>query len=446
MTELSKPNFQAPPPAENDLTAWKNHWQALDQPWRTEPEIDQDRQAFLAQRRAIVPDPEACIYPFKDIKLTRADVEWLLATHENNRGPVDWNDPVQRQRVGLDLRGAVLTNQNLQNLPLTRLRAGLYWTEYPGRHFTRAQINEASVHMEGVDLRNAQLQGARLFHAQLQNATLYLAQLQEAELNEASLQNTILYSCNLEHANLEDVHLEGAFMYYSRLGGANMVGTFLNAACELDTVRLVDDQGDYPFLVDTNWGDAVLAVLDFDTLPVLGDEQKARQSHTPDGKPKDQTTRLYEYRRAVRANRQLSIVLEGQGLSEEAARFAYRAQKLQRQVFLWQRHYGQYFFSVFLDLLAGYGYRPSRSLLAYFLVNFCFAAAYYFIGPGQGINLTPLEALVFSLTSFHGRGFSAGSNIGLASPITLLAAIEAFVGLLVELTLIATFTQRLFHK
>ena len=42
------------------------------------------------------------------VKLNRADVEWLLATHENGRGPVIWSDETQRERIGLDLRGADL--------------------------------------------------------------------------------------------------------------------------------------------------------------------------------------------------------------------------------------------------------------------------------------------------------------------------------------------------
>ncbi len=39
-----------------------------------------------------------------------------------------------------------------------------------------------------------------------------------------------------------------------------------------------------------------------------------------------------KYRTAVRANRQLTTVLRGQGLNEEANHFAYRAQLLQRVV------------------------------------------------------------------------------------------------------------------
>jgi hypothetical protein len=49
------------------------------------------------------------------------------------------------------------------------------------------------------------------------------------------------------------------------------------------------------------------------------------------------------------------------------------------------------------------------------------------------------------MTSFHGRGFFPG-GIGLDDPLTVLAAIEAFVGLLIEVTFIATLTQRLFGK
>src|SRR6266704_1073856 len=84
-----------------------------------------ERQKFLALRRAILPIPEKGIYPFKDIKLNRGDVEWLLATHENGRGPVDWSDQSQRNREGLDLRGADLRKVDLHHLPLAGLHAGL---------------------------------------------------------------------------------------------------------------------------------------------------------------------------------------------------------------------------------------------------------------------------------------------------------------------------------
>jgi hypothetical protein len=64
------------------------------------------------------------------MKLSRADVEWLLATHEHGRGPIDWSDEGQREREGLDLRGADLSRVDLQNLPLARTIADVTWTQY----------------------------------------------------------------------------------------------------------------------------------------------------------------------------------------------------------------------------------------------------------------------------------------------------------------------------
>jgi hypothetical protein len=58
------------------------------------------------------------------------------------------------------------------------------------------------------------------------------------------------------------------------------------------------------------------------------------------------------------------------------------------------------------------------------------------------------DALVYSLTSFHGRGFlpGLGSETTLHNPLIVLAASEAVVGLFVEISFIATFTQRYFGK
>ena len=55
---------------------WHAYWQAKGLPWvRTEPEIDASRQEELSKHRAIIPDIAQGIYPFKGMKLSRADVE-----------------------------------------------------------------------------------------------------------------------------------------------------------------------------------------------------------------------------------------------------------------------------------------------------------------------------------------------------------------------------------
>src|SRR2546422_2522680 len=97
-------------PTSNVHHAWRAYWQAQNQPWRTETEIGKLRQEELATCRATLPDVDKNIYPFKGKKLTRADVEWMLATHDDGCGPVHWTNADQWKLKGLDLRGADLQN------------------------------------------------------------------------------------------------------------------------------------------------------------------------------------------------------------------------------------------------------------------------------------------------------------------------------------------------
>src|SRR5947209_17049343 len=113
MHELDGTEIADSRPTSSQKGVWAGYWQKVGQPWRTEPEVDADRQAYLTHRLAIRPDLEEGVYPFRDVKLDRADVEWLLANHEDGRGPVDWRDPRQRDRLGIDLRGADLRGANL---------------------------------------------------------------------------------------------------------------------------------------------------------------------------------------------------------------------------------------------------------------------------------------------------------------------------------------------
>src|SRR5205814_1532541 len=99
-------------------------------PWRTEPEIDPERQHFLITCLSTKPDVTQNIYPFKNIRLTRADIEWLLIMHEDKQRPNDGNDGSQKQQTGLDLRGAHLQGADLRRLPLARVYGGLTIEEW----------------------------------------------------------------------------------------------------------------------------------------------------------------------------------------------------------------------------------------------------------------------------------------------------------------------------
>lgn len=519
MSEQRRPAKEATnharPDDPNDIDGWRGYWRSHGYPWRREPEISLERQRQLTICREERADSDRGSYPFKGVEpaLSRADIEWLLATHDSGRGPVDWDVEDERTRVGLDLRGATLIGIDLRGLPLAGLCGGL--TEDAWRNATAEQLEAAALHLENADLSDALLQGAvlegayldgaRLHRAQLQQANLRFARLQGAYLAEArlhgatcvgtlldaailenaSLEGTVLRSVSLAGAHLEGAHLEGAELHEAYLAGTELsadalarirrwrtdIDPVLSGACLdgvfMDSLTSLDDAvfGDELYggarLSDVRWGGANLAVVDWSLLQELGDEREAMQAVSRHGKAKDGPTRLSEFRTAVRANRQLAVELRNQGLNEDADRFAYRAQVLQRQVLRgqafwlsnsWRNHIGQrvqklgsYVFSLFLDGLAGYGYKPGRSLVAYLSVLILSAIIYYILGQSAVHQLSPVDAIALSFNAFHGRGFLPSTIIP-GDPTTIVAMIEGAAGLVIEISLIATFTQRFFAR
>ena len=314
--------------------------------------------------------------------------------------------------------------------------------------------NLRGAQLEGADLRGAQLEEAKLFRARLTEANLSGAQLKGAKLGQAWLERANLSRAKLEGVDLNDAELERANLYQAQLTEADLRGAWLVrvnlSGARLDGVNLRDivlgnKHHTGPFLADVQWGTTNLTVVDWSQVAKLGDEWNAMQKIMPDGEKKMKHTHLHDYKVAVRANRQLAVALQTQGLNEEAECFAYRAQRLQRIVLRQQKKIGQYLFSGFLDLLAGYGYKPGNSMIAYLVTIFGFTFLYWlnahYIIPHLGWR----EALVLSISSFHGRGFFS-QDIKLGDTYAQLAAAEAVIGLGIEISFIATFTRRFFGK
>lgn len=224
-----------------------------------------------------------------------------------------------------------------------------------------------------------------------------------------------------------------------------------------------DGRGNSVSVADVRWNGANLAVVDWSSLikprARLGDERAAREwkpepftlsegkllreelaaQQREHGEWQKQQ-RLEAHRAAVRANRQLATAL--------------RAQVVQRSVFAQQGKRGRATLSLFLDLLAGHGYKPARSLYTYLGVLFGFAFLFFLAGNGwltfglpasQYQNLPWYEALILSVSSFHGRGFFQPLQT-LGDPVAIIASVEAVFGLFIEVAFIATFTQRFFGK
>ena len=564
------PSSSMSPSNTHNSETWKAYWKEQGQPWRTEPTIDEERQQRLLSYYQGVVDIERGMYPFKGVRLSRADVEWLLAreeqgnAEESKRGSKGGN---QHKSFGLDVRGVDLSQVNLSDLPLMCLHAGLSLEE--GRHATVEQSRAAAANLAKADLSNAQLQGAQLSWVMLDQAVLVEAHLEGADLGKASLKQAILAGTHLEGVDLTKAHLQGstlleahlegamlqgayleeANLFVAHLEGARLVGAhlegtsllsayfegqalggdelkrlrvwmphfpevlpaadlrgvFLNTRTHLDGIHVGNDQYGYIALADVHWGDVNLTVVDWADVKRLGDEtiagplkieeeegaqygerglpagaeravdmmlraqevsdvvvsyvlrspaltKKLRERLVREERAQPETQQQLElerFRAAVRAYRQLAVVLRAQGLNEAADRFAYRAHVLQKRV-LWRsgaRSYGSYFFSCFLDVLAGYGYKPGRTVIAYISTILSFAIIYFSLAllSGHQASISPLYALIISIISFHGRGFFPGGFLP-TFPMAVFAACEAIIGLTIEISFIATFTQRYFGR
>jgi len=408
---------------------------------------------------------------------------WDEADHGGRKGPFASTEDVSDEYLYVP---QVLTGAEVFWLAVCALaqreRISESRAEERFRTMFEGPLDLSLLELQGANLRNADLRRAGLTGANLQGATLIGAQLQEADMSQALLQQVdfresqmrgaIFFEAHLEQANLRKAHLEkavfrraeliGTNLREAQLAGANLREAFLNEATTLRDATLSTPEVGNVHVVDVRWGAVNLATLNGTWLPPLGDEQMALQGRfqpltARKGRPfpsradylrrrrEQQAESLKVYREAVRANRQVAVVLQNQGINEEAGQFAYHAQLMQRTVYRLEglRSLGRWLFSWFLWLIAGYGYRPGRSVVVYLASVALFAVGYFVLGVTVGPHLSPYEAAVVSLTAFHGRGFFAKA-FQPGDPQAGLAALEAVFGLLIEISFIATFTQRFF--
>jgi hypothetical protein len=101
------PSSPASPVSASCAGTWQAYWKQQGQPWRSEPPIDQERQQLLASCLQGGADFEQGKYPFKGMRLSRADVEWLLAAEEERSArEITGGGDSRKPGPGLDVRGA----------------------------------------------------------------------------------------------------------------------------------------------------------------------------------------------------------------------------------------------------------------------------------------------------------------------------------------------------
>jgi hypothetical protein len=178
---------------------------------------------------------------------------------------------------------------------------------------------------------------------------------------------------------------------------------------------------------------------------MLGDEWAVRKPAEP-LKVVQPDIRRHRLQQAVQANRQLAVALRGQGLSEAAETFAYRAQVLQRLLLREEKQWGAWLWSWLLLGLSGYGYRLGRILLAYGATLALFTGVYWLLGihsfQGESGAQALWDAFLVSLSAIHGR--TTFEQLGAWTPAAWTAAVESVVGILIEGVFVAMLVQRFF--
>lgn len=461
-----------------------------------------ERQAELAQRLQAWDQErghEDHVGPFERRRLTGADVFWLAA-YAAGKGDITIGlqkmaEPPYFNHSDLHLERAILDDAQLQGaqLRMVNLREA---------HLFRTQLQHANLMMaqlQGAKLVGAQLQEAILLLASLQGAHLYGARLQGTRFDASDLRgvnfagammdvNTQLIEPYLDAqiqvadviwngvpltrmkwnqvlrlGDEKEAHDKTGFslasnpgekkrspkLPFQRLEGfeaAIRAYRQLAAALRSQALKDVADRFDYRAQIlqrELLWLESGLPMPGFkqgishpwgllrELLWHHSKEQKDQQLFpSPSQGP---------FPVAVSVTSEIAGQLLPSSSSQERLpdirrRPPFRIDKL-----------GAYLFSLFLVVVTGYGFKMRRIIFTYILLILVFAGVYW----GQDLHRQPQpfsfwQAIILSVTAFHGRVFSNPFN--LSDPQIVFTALEAIVGLVIEGVFIAMLTQRFFNR
>ncbi len=247
--------------------------------------------------------------------------------------------------------------------------------------------------------------------ANLEGAKFQFQALAYANFRDANLTQTDFFNADLTRADFRGAKFDGTI-----LGSANFSASRIDSIMQLSQMRM-DSRTQLNFV---EW-------VDLDTL------QKSWRGNEIQG--------LFEASEILRTT---AISLREKGLNSQSSVCRLLAQRTERKAYLRDLRVGAWFGSYILDVAAGYGEQPERAFTTYLGVNLFFSLIYWELGQFN-LTMEPLTSwdspLVLSLTSFHGRVFFAG-GIPITDWAARVGAIEAVIGLFIEIIFIATFSRR----
>lgn len=237
--------------------------------------------------------------------------------------------------------------------------------------------------------------------------------------------------------------MEGANLIQAHLKNADLRLTLLNSGTRLNGAILTGVSLDQAIFENTNLSD-----VEWERVPLLGDEWAANKSYAFGNIAKQSPLRAKQYEAAARAYRMLSTALQNQGLGRDADNYAYRAKVMRRRQLWHQRRWLSYLGDAIFGLTCGYGHRLWQIILAYGGVVILFALAFLFTGNaeihGPFTWQAMLDALQISLNAIHGRVFFA--QFGLDTAQSWIATFESIAGIGIEAIFVAALIQKLFSR
>lgn len=409
--------------------------------------------------------------PFEGVKIdTLGEVLWILGAQSGRLGTL-----YGERRFPPDLSGADISYVNLSG-------ATLSGSKLLGAKLIQANLSAAD--LSGALLAGADLTEANLRNARLDNAVLASAQLQLADLSACSMQATDLSDVNLTTTTLTNAVMNVAIMQRANLGGLALPNALLTGA-DFTSADLRDASLPRAQMEGVKLEEAKLNGADLSGAKLLGadlsrasldrtDLSSADLSATTIGsvdelksviidgntrfnevkwggrlvmqprKIKDREQRLRAYRLAAQTNHEIAEMLREGGFLAEASSYRLAEQRMRRGILRNTQRYGAWLFSYLLNIMSGYGERLGRTLSTYVAVILGFATL-YFLGANyfglEAARLSPYQAIILSVVSFHGRGF-VSSFLQLGDPMSGITVVESVIGLLIEAIIIATFSRR----
>ena len=297
--------------------------------------------------------------------------------------------------------------------------------EAAGRGDDLAGHNFSKVALTGARLENAKLSKANLSQSNLAGCHLFNSKLDGADLVGTNLSGCELTNCDFRGADLTKATLENSRLWNANLSGANLVEANLSGA-DLWNTRLFNVK---------------LWHADFDNAKFLTMRNFGRQPNASKGATINENGLVS----AEESYRDLKKYFITNGMYNDASWAAFKEKTMERML-LKKRGDLDYFPSLLMDVLCGYGEKQGRIVAAAILTVLAYAAVYSFLGAMRSTTdpsyiPTAADYIYVSTVTFTTVGY--GDFVPRASAICrFLAASEAFIGVFLTGLFIFTLARK----